>query len=81
MINFFKKSKKKKIPQLFDLDNNLLEAGDIVESLRYDLGKCEVVFDDTNLFYKPINGGDPISWLKMIDASTDRQKVRKVEEK
>jgi hypothetical protein len=81
MPSFFRKSKKKEVPQLFDLDNNLLVAGDVVESFRYDLGKCEVIFDDTQYYYQPINGGKPISWLKMIDASTDRQKVRKIEEK
>lgn len=81
MLSLFKKSKKKKIPQLFDLDNSPLEEGDIVEALRYDLGTCQVVIANTQYYYQPSEGGEPISWLKMIDASTDRQKVRKVEGK
>ena len=79
MLNIFKKSKKKTHPQLTDLDQNLLAVGDRVESLRYDLGLCEIVEKESGIFYRSLETGEEVSWLLMIDAATERQKVRKAE--
>ena len=77
---FKKKDKKDKVPQLTDLNNVPLQEGDIVEALRYDLGKCELVLVGEEFVYRSVNSGKEVSWLKMIDASTDHQKVKKIED-
>ena len=77
---FKKKEKKPPKPQLADLDDNPLKVGDIVTSFRYDLGKCRIIEEDGIFMYQSLDSDKKVSWLKMIDASTDRQKVRKVEE-
>ena len=76
---FKKKEKKPKPPELNDLNNTPLREGDIVEALRYDLGKCKVALEHTTYYYISLNDGRKVSWLKMIDASTDNQKVKKVD--
>lgn len=48
-------------------------------SLRYELGECKVLETDTGWMYEAIDGGHQVSWVKMIDASTERQKVKKIE--
>jgi hypothetical protein len=80
MFGFFKRSKKEKLPELADLDDNQLKPGDIVVSFRYDLGKCEIVEEDGNYFYQSLESDTRVHWLKMVDASTEKQKVRKVVE-
>ncbi len=80
MFNFFKRSKQEKLPQLSDLDDNTLSAGDIVEVLRYELGRSKLILVDNTYYYQSLSSGEQVSWLKMIDASNDRQKVRKVSE-
>ena len=77
LFGFFKK-KKEVIPELVDLDNNLLMPGDQVEALRYDLGKCQFLEEEEGYYYESLESGEKVSWLKMIDASTERQKVRKI---
>ena len=76
---FKKKEKKPKLPELNDLNNLPLQEGDIVEALRYDLGKCKIALENTTFYYVSLSDGRKVSWLKMIDASTDNQKVKKVE--
>lgn len=76
---FRKKDKKPPLPQLTDLNNNPLAEGDFVEALRYDLGKCKLVLEGTTYFYQSIDSSKKVSWLKMIDASTDCQKVKKID--
>ena len=78
MLNFFKKSKKKSHPQLTDLEQNPLAVGDHVESLRYNLGLCEIIEKENGIFYRSVESGEEVSWLLMIDAATEYQKVRKV---
>ncbi|TRX61230.1 hypothetical protein FNH22_04020 [Fulvivirga sp. M361] len=81
MLGWFKKKDKKdKLPQLMDLNSNPIQAGDIVEALRYDLGRCELILVNEQFLYRSIESGKEVSWLKMIDASTDNQKVKKVED-
>lgn len=81
MFGFFKNKKKEKAkpaPQLIDLKNNPLAEGDMVESLRYGLGKCRIVMVDGMAHYESLETGEKVIWLKMIDAATDLQKVVKV---
>jgi hypothetical protein len=75
---FKKKVKKKSPPVLADVDGNALGAGDQVLSLRYDLGECTLMESETGLIYKSKDSGEQVSWVKMIDASTERQKVKKI---
>lgn len=79
MFNFWKKKNTKK-KQLFmqDLQKQPLQAGDMVEALRYDLGKCRIVEEDDVYYYESLKTGEKISWVKMIDARNDLQKVKKI---
>ena len=81
MFQLFKKSssRKKKQPKLADLDGNPLKEGDIVESLRYELGKCKILVSEEGYIYESIDSGQKVNWAKMIDATTENQKVRKIE--
>lgn len=78
MFSFLKKKKKEKRPVLADLNQEPLLAGDIVESLRYDMGTCRVIMTDQGLAYESLEDGRQISWHRMVDASTDLQKVKKI---
>ncbi len=78
MIKIFKKKpKEKKPPQLFDLNNNPIQEGDIVKSLRYDLGKSVVILNGLEYIYESIETKKKVSYVKMIDAITGNQKVLK----
>ena len=81
MFRIFKKGgpKKKKLPNLADFDGNPLKEGDIVESLRYEMGKCKLLSTEEGFIYESLETGKQVSWAKMIDASTENQKVRKIE--
>ena len=80
MFGIFKKSKSKKnvLPELLDLQNQPILEGDKVTALRYDMGICKVMVIEDKYIYESEANGKQISWLKMIDASTDRQKVEKI---
>jgi hypothetical protein len=75
MFGIFKKKKKELV--LYDLEGNALEEGDIVLSLRYDMGECKLVKTETGFEYHSLESDTKMIWLKMIDAATERQKVRK----
>ncbi len=77
---FFKKKgeKKKALPPLVDLNQNPLQEGDLVEALRYDLGKSKIVVVDDMVYYESLESGQQVSWVKMIDAATEFQKVKKL---
>ena len=79
MFGLFKKKETNNLPQLSDLDDNPLNQGDIVEVLRYELGKCKLILLDNVYYYESLENGKQVSWLKMIDASSDRQKVKKID--
>jgi len=80
MFGLFKKREKKKSsPILSDLEGNALIAGDKVVSLRYDLGECLILETESGLVYESKDTGKQVSWVKMIDASTERQKVKKIQ--
>lgn len=79
MLGWFKKKDKKKTaPQLLDIDGIPLEPGDKVEVLRYELGECELTLEGLHYYYVSESSGEKVSYAKMIDASTEQQKVRKV---
>jgi hypothetical protein len=80
MSGLFKKTKKSGGEVRFaDIDGIPLKEGDIVQSLRYDLGRCRIVKTDTGLAYESLENGEQVSWAKMIDAATKNQKVRKAD--
>lgn len=74
MFGLFKK--KEKEIKLTDLDGNRLKDGDIVVSLRYDLGECRLVKTENGYEYQSLSTDEKVSWLKMIDAATECQKVK-----
>lgn len=75
MFGIFKK--KKKELELYDLEGNALEEGDIVLSLRYEMGECRLFKTEDGFEYQSLESDTKMSWIKMIDAATERQKVRK----
>jgi len=66
-------------PQFVDFFGNPLKEGDVVESMRYDLGKCKIIKAEKGFIYESLESGEQMNWLKMIDASTSFQKVKKIE--
>ena len=84
MFNLFKRKKARDNhqarPQLLDLDKNPLHPGDTVESLRYDLGACKLILEDDTYYYESLESGEKVSWIRMIDAATEMQKVKKIED-
>jgi len=73
LFGIFKKKQKEIV--LNDLEGNILKDGDTVLSLRYDLGECQLVKAESGFEYESLSTGEKVSWLKMIDAATERQKV------
>jgi hypothetical protein len=71
--------KKVKLPQFMDLNHQPLKPGDLVESLRYNLGTCRIVESANGFAYESLETGETVSWVKMVDAATDLQKVKKVD--
>ena len=47
-------------------------------SHRYDLGECRIIQSESGIEYESLASGERVSWVKMIDASTEKQKVNKV---
>jgi len=66
-------------PRFADLDGNPLKEGDVVMSLRYDMGESRIINTDKGMVYESIKTGVQVTWDKMIDAATGNQKVRKLE--
>jgi len=77
---FKKKEKKKEKPPLVDLDQNPLNEGDMVMCLRYEMGLSKIIETENGLVYESVATGKQESWLRMIDAATEFQKVKKVDE-
>jgi hypothetical protein len=81
MFDFLKSRKDKspkEEPQMADLESKPLKEGDIVEVLRYDMGKSRVFMSDKGLSYESMENGKVISWHYMVDAATGMQKVKKI---
>lgn len=72
---FKKKPKEKQPPKLLDLNGNPIVEGSIVTSLRYDLGECKVELEGLDYFYVSIEKGERVSYVRMVDAITENQKV------
>ena len=84
MLNFFKRKKNhkqdtKSTLQMVDLDGMPLKEGDFVMSMRYNLGKCQIVQGEKGLEYESLETGERVHYARMIDAATSFQKVRKIE--
>jgi hypothetical protein len=62
-----------------DLDGNILMKGDMVQALRYELGVCRILEDEKGFLYESLETNKQVSWIKMVDATTKFQKVRKIE--
>jgi len=78
-MNIFKKKKSTKAELNFaDLDGVPLQVGDRVVSLRYELGECLIINTDEGLAYKSVEKKTVVSWLKMVEAASKNQKVRKL---
>jgi hypothetical protein len=65
--------------KMVDIDGHPLAEGDFVESLRYDLGTCRIVAGVHGLEYESLESGEKVSYLRMVDAATTFQKVRRLE--
>ena len=76
MLNMFKK--KESLSRIEDMEGSELKPGDHVISLRYDLGECTVMSSESGMEYLSIEKGIRVHYARMIDASTGRQKVRKL---
>jgi hypothetical protein len=74
---FSKKSGRSKL-RFVDLEGQPLSEGDTVLSLRYELGECRILNTEQGMVYESLASGKQISYVKMIDAATGYQKVRKL---
>ena len=81
MFGLFNRGKKKSNLniQLLDLDGNSLQIGDTVLSYRYELGNCIIVEGENGMEYESVLSKKRVNWTLMIDAATERQKVKKVD--
>ena len=78
-MGIFKRKKGKSKIQFNDLEGQALKAGDHVMSFRYDMGECRIVETETGLAYESLATGQQVSYVKMIDAATGYQKVKRLE--
>lgn len=74
----FGRKKKDKAPPMTDLDGKVLNEGDFVDCLRYDMGKSQLIKTDEGFQYESLDDGKRVSWVRMVDAATKNQKVRKL---
>lgn len=87
MLHFLKRIFRSKSDQkekdaaikLVDLASNPLLDGDRVMSLRYGLGECVLRITPDGTFYESIETGEKVSYTRMVDASTNCQKVNKLQ--
>ena len=79
MFNLFKrKNGTPALPSIADLDDNPLQEGDLVDCLRYEMGESKLLLEEGVWYYESLKSGNRVSYLKMIDAITSKQKVRKI---
>jgi len=79
MTPLFNRRQKKSHIKFYDFEGQPLKEGDIVMSLRYDLGECRIIMTENGFAYESIKTGETVNYVKMIDAGTGYQKVRKLE--
>jgi hypothetical protein len=79
MFGFLNKLLSKKSPALSleDINGLPLAHGDKVLSLRYDMGICTLFNTNGEWLYVSEENKSQISFIKMIDAASKRQKVLK----
>ena len=75
----FRRKKKDTALPMLDLDGKKLQEGDFVDCLRYDMGKCQLIKTEEGFIYESLDDGKRVSWVKMVDAATKNQKVRKLQ--
>ena len=78
MTPLFRRNPKSKV-RFCDFEGQPLKEGDIVMSMRYDLGESRIIKTEEGLAYESLSSGQVIGYAKMIDAATGYQKVRKLE--
>jgi hypothetical protein len=78
-MGLFKRKKGKGKIQFVDMDGQSLKAGDHVMSHRYELGECRIVNTEAGMAYESLATGQQVSFVKMIDAATGYQKVKRLE--
>ena len=77
VFGFLKKGEKNSDIPMVDIDGNALKAGDEVISHRYGLGRCLIQIIEGEYYYESLETHEKISWVRMVDAITKRQKVSK----
>jgi hypothetical protein len=75
-FKLFGKKKKKKALQ--DIEGNILQVGDKVDCMRYEMGESILLENENGYEYESVKDGQKVSYAKMIDAATSFQKVRKL---
>ena len=78
MTALFSRKPKSKI-QFADFEGQPLKEGDIVMSMRYDLGESRIIKTEEGMAYESLSSGETVGYAKMIDAASGYQKVRKLE--
>lgn len=78
MAALFKRKSAKGSIQFVDFEGQPLKEGDTVLSYRYDLGECRILKSGEGLIYEALTDGRQVSYVKMIDAATGYQKVKKL---
>jgi len=78
MTSLFNRRKKKSRIKFYDFDGQPLKEGDVVMSLRYELGECRIIMTENGYAYESVKTGEKVNYAKMIDAGTGYQKVRKL---
>ena len=78
MTALFRRKPKSKI-QFVDFEGQPLKEGDIVMSMRYDMGESKIIKTEEGLAYESLSSGQVVGYAKMIDAASGYQKVRKLE--
>jgi len=84
MFGWFKKKKEQagSSVRLLDLNQQPLFDGDRVECLRYEMGESYLRANPEkkgDFYYESAKTGAKVSFLKMIDARSGFQKVRKID--
>lgn len=82
MFGLFRRSKQTKRSniRLLDIEGTSLQPGDKVVSYRYELGNCIILEGKNGIEYESLSSKKRVNWTLMIDAATERQKVKKLEQ-
>lgn len=78
MTPLFNLKKKKNQIKFYDFEGQPLKEGDLVMSLRYDLGESRIIMTENGFAYESLKTGEKVNYARMIDAGTGYQKVRKL---